>query len=71
MAKIETGLNMKTMSAKDAKNGFGRLLDIARAEPVTIAKHGRPVIVVLAVEEYERLMSLGAPPNGRLGAHRK
>lgn len=46
---------MKSMSAKDAKNGFGRLLDTARAEPVTIEKHGRPVIVVLAVEEYERL----------------
>ncbi|HBQ50331.1 MAG: type II toxin-antitoxin system prevent-host-death family antitoxin [Alphaproteobacteria bacterium] len=37
---------MKTMSAKDAKNGFGRLIDIARAEPVTIEKHGRAVVVV-------------------------
>jgi prevent-host-death family protein len=49
---------MKSMSAKDAKNGFGLLLDTARAEPVTIEKHGRPVIVVLAVEEYERLKAL-------------
>lgn len=46
---------MKTMSAKDAKNAFGSLLDTARAEPVTIEKHGRPVVVVLSVEEYERL----------------
>ena len=46
---------MKTMSARDAKNGFGLLLDTARAEPVTIEKHGRPVVVVLAVEEYERI----------------
>lgn len=46
---------MKAMSAKAAKNGFGLLLDAARAEPVTIEKHGRPVVVVLAVEEYERL----------------
>lgn len=46
---------MKYMSSKDAKNGFGRLLDTARAEPVTIEKHGRPVVVVLAVEEYDRL----------------
>lgn len=46
---------MKSMSAKDAKNGFGLLLDTARAEPVIIEKHGRAVVVVLAFEEYERL----------------
>ena len=46
---------MKTLSAKDAKYGFGRLIDLARAEPVAVAKHGRPVVVVMAVEEYERL----------------
>jgi prevent-host-death family protein len=48
---------MKTMSAKDAKNAFGLLLDRARAEPVTVEKHGRAVVVVLSVEEYERLTS--------------
>jgi prevent-host-death family protein len=46
---------MQSMSAKDAKYGFGRLIDLARAEPVLIAKHGRPVVVVMSVEEYERL----------------
>jgi prevent-host-death family protein len=46
---------MKIMSAGKAKNGFGLLMDTARAEPVTIEKHGRPVAVVLSVEEYERL----------------
>ena len=30
------GFAMKSMSAKEAKNGFGLLLDTARAEPVTI-----------------------------------
>ena len=39
---------MKSMSAKEAKNGFGLLLDTARAGPVTIEKHGRPVAVVLS-----------------------
>ncbi len=33
---------MKTLTAKDAKYGFGRLIDLARAEPVTVAKHRRP-----------------------------
>lgn len=46
---------MKTMSAKDAKNSFGLLLDSARAEPVQVEKHGRPVVVVVSVEEFRRL----------------
>ncbi|NDR55690.1 type II toxin-antitoxin system Phd/YefM family antitoxin [Aliiruegeria sabulilitoris] len=46
---------MKVLSAKEAKYGFGRLVDLARAEPVMVTKHGRPVVVVMAVEEYERL----------------
>ena len=29
---------MKTLTAKDAKYSFGRLIDLARAEPVTVAK---------------------------------
>jgi prevent-host-death family protein len=49
---------MKTISAGKAKNGFGLLIDTARAEPVTIAKHGRPVAVMLSAEEYERLKAL-------------
>ena len=53
---------MKSMSAKEAKNGFGLLLDgllldTARAGPVTIEKHGRPVAVVLSTEEYGRLLN--------------
>jgi len=46
---------MHRMSARDAKNGFGRLIDLARAKPVAIEKYGRSVVVVIAVEEYERL----------------
>lgn len=45
---------MKTMSAREAKNGFGLMIDTARAEPVLIERHGRGVVVV-SVEEYERL----------------
>lgn len=58
-----TGSRMQTMSAKDAKYGFGRLIDLARAEPVAVAKHGRPVVVVMAIEEYERLKVLDARTN--------
>jgi prevent-host-death family protein len=52
---------MKTLTARDAKYGFGRLIDLARAEPVAVAKHGRPVVVVMAIEEYERLKALDRP----------
>jgi prevent-host-death family protein len=55
---------MQSMSAKDAKYGFGRLIDLARSEPVVVEKHGRPVVVVLAFEEFERLhdSAKGATP---------
>jgi PHD/YefM family antitoxin component YafN of YafNO toxin-antitoxin module len=48
---------MKALTANDAKYGFDRLTDLDRAELVAVAKHGRPVIVVMAVEEFERLTS--------------
>nr|WP_239018144.1 type II toxin-antitoxin system prevent-host-death family antitoxin [Sphingomonas flavalba] len=31
------------------------MIDTARAEPVRIEKHGRGVVVVVSVEEYDRL----------------
>ncbi|MFN8891313.1 MAG: type II toxin-antitoxin system Phd/YefM family antitoxin [Alphaproteobacteria bacterium] len=46
---------MQRISARDAKNGFGKLIDLARAEPIAIEKYGRSVVIVMAVEEYERL----------------
>ena len=55
---------MKTLTAKDAKYSFGRLIDFARAEPVTVAKRGRPVVVVMAVEEFKRLTALDRRPSG-------
>jgi prevent-host-death family protein len=51
----DAGNTMQSISAKDAKYGFGRLINLARSEPVVVKKHGRPVVVVLAVEEFERL----------------
>lgn len=54
---------MKSISAREAKNRFGYLIDTARQEPVFVEKHGRPVVVVLSVEDYERLAS-GASRTG-------
>lgn len=47
----------QTLSAKDIKYGFGRLIDLARAEPFAVARHGWPA-VALAVEESERFKAL-------------
>jgi prevent-host-death family protein len=56
---------MKTMSAREAKNAFGLMIDTARAEPVLIEKHGRGVVIVISVEEYGRLQGgAGAAPTG-------
>ena len=49
---------MQTLSAKGAEYGFGRLIGLPRAEPIADAKYGRPVVMVLSVEEYERLKVL-------------
>ena len=40
------------------KYGFDPLIDLARNEPMTVAKYGRPVVVVMAVEKFERLKVL-------------
>jgi len=46
---------METISATDASNRFGQLLDTAMQEPVTIEKKGRGVAVILSLDEYKRL----------------
>lgn len=44
----------KEMTARDAKNRFGELLDAAQRMPVHITKNGRNVAVLLSFEDYER-----------------
>lgn len=46
--------HISTVTAKDAKNRFGELLDASRLSPVRITKNGREVAVVMSVEEYKR-----------------
>jgi prevent-host-death family protein len=49
---------MNNISALEAKNQFGQLLDTAQVHPVQISKHGRPVAYVISIAEYERLQRL-------------
>ena len=46
---------MKEISAREAKNRFGQLLDAAQAAPVRVTKKGRPVGVLMSMQQYERL----------------
>jgi prevent-host-death family protein len=46
--------NMKVSSAEFQKK-FDSLSDKALTEPLTITRHGRDRLVLLSVEEYERL----------------
>jgi antitoxin Phd len=48
----------RNWSVQDAKNRFSEVVEAARREPQTVTKHGKPAVVVLAPEEYERLRRL-------------
>lgn len=56
---------MSEISATDAKNKFGQVLEMAQAEPVRIQKNGRDVAVVLSPEQYRALVAAGAAPKVR------
>jgi prevent-host-death family protein len=47
---------MRAFSAADAKNHFGELIDAARLAPVTVTKYDKPFVVVMSVDEFERVM---------------
>ena len=60
---------MKTMTANEAKQSFGQLLDDARREPVFIEKHKRRTAVVMSSEEYDRLRGLNIAQFSSFCAH--
>jgi prevent-host-death family protein len=45
---------VKISSAEFQKN-FGRYQDVALKEPVTVTRNGRDRVVMLSVDEYQRL----------------
>jgi prevent-host-death family protein len=46
---------MRYVSATETQNKFAAIMDIARREPVTIQKNGRDTVVMMAIEDYEKL----------------
>ncbi len=43
------------MTASDAQNDFGRLLDVVQSAPVRVTRNGRAVGVVMSVRQFERM----------------
>ena len=46
---------MKEITARDAKNRFGYLLDAVQSAPVRVTRKGQAVGVMMSVQHYERL----------------
>lgn len=51
----------KSISTVEFMRHFGRYHDEAKKEPITLTKHGRPSVVVLPVELYERMLDNADP----------
>jgi antitoxin Phd len=48
----------RTWSVQDAKNRFSEVVEAARRKPQTVTKHGKPAVVIVAADEYDRLRKL-------------
>ncbi len=55
---------VEALPSTDAKNGFAQLIDrVTRLrKPVVITRNARPTVVVLSIEEYERLVTASPDP---------
>jgi prevent-host-death family protein len=51
-------MSERRWSLQDAKNRFSDVVEAARHKPQIVTKHGKPAIVVVAADEYERLRKL-------------
>lgn len=55
------------MTATEAKNRFGQVLEHAQSGPVFIEKAGREHSVVLSLKQYEQLAARGSQKTGNAG----
>ena len=46
---------MQIISATEAKQSFGAVIEKAQREPVMIRKQNRDVAVILSIEDYQRI----------------
>ena len=60
---------MVTMKASEARNNIGSLWTKAAEQPVMIESAGKPIAVVLSVEEYDKLAKPRQPREFGCGRH--
>ena len=51
----------KSISTTEFMRDFGKYHDEARQHPITLTKHGRPSVVVVSADLYERMMGNSDP----------
>lgn len=56
-------------SIQDGKDSFSALVEAAREKPQTVTKHGKPTVVVVAVEEFERKFGAETQPKKNFVEH--
>ena len=49
---------MEALNANEAKTQFGDMLIKAQRSPIQINKNGKPVAVVISIDEYENIETL-------------
>lgn len=54
MARIAIIALTKSVTALEAKNRLGEVLEIAQRQPVSITRNGRPSVVVISAENFAR-----------------
>lgn len=45
----------KVLTALDVKNRFGEAVLSVQSSPVTVTKNGKPVLVMISMQEYEQM----------------
>lgn len=55
----------KTISATEARIRFGELIQDAQKGPVFVERGGKPIVVVLSMRDYDRLLSGARPTSWR------
>ena len=48
-------IEMKYVTANEAKQSFGQVMETAQREPVIVRKHNRPAAVIISPQEYDRI----------------
>lgn len=56
-------------SIQDGKDSFSALVEAARQKPQTVTKHGKPAVVVVAKEEFDRMAGMEGKPTKNFVEH--